>query len=147
LLIGNLGLIASDHAAYTNGPEDCCVVVRLQPGLLDPLLHRIPGGRCDLELHRALGLVLHHHGTGCHLVAVADVPDLEADEVAAAKLAVDSQIEEGELAHPALHLQANTEGPDVLELERCLPTDDLALVPRLAMNSVGIGSHDGLPSS
>jgi hypothetical protein len=81
------------------------------------------------------------------LVAVADVSNLEADEVATAKLAVDSQVEEGELAHPTFHLQANTKRPDVLELERCLLTDDLALVPRLAMSNVGVGSHDGLPSS
>ncbi len=33
------------------------------------------------------------------------------------------------------------------ELERRLLADDLALVPWLAMNSVGNGSHDGLPSS
>lgn len=32
--------------------------------------------------------MLHHHGSGCHLVAVADVPDFEANEVAAAQLAV-----------------------------------------------------------
>jgi hypothetical protein len=32
------------------------------------------------------------------LVAVADVADLEADEVAAAELAVDSQVEECKLA-------------------------------------------------
>ena len=65
-------------------------IVQSQPGSLDPLLHGLPRGRCDLELHGALSLVLHHHGTGGHLVAVADVPNLEADEVATAKLAVDS---------------------------------------------------------
>lgn len=35
----------------------------------------------------------------------------------------------------------------VLELERCLLTDDLALVPWLAMNSVGAGFHDGPQST
>lgn len=122
-------------------------VVRFQPRLLDPLLHGITGGRRDLELHRALGIVLHHHGAGCDLVAMANVPHFEADEVTAAKLAVDSQVEESKLAHPTFHLEASTNGLDVLELERCLPTDDLALVPRLAMNSVELGSHDGLPLS
>jgi len=78
---------------------------------------------------------------------VADVPDLQADEVAAPKLAVDSQIEEGELSHPAFHLQANTEGPDFFDLERHLLTDDLALVPWLVMNNGGNRFHDGLPSS
>ena len=119
----------------------------LQSSLLNPLLYSVSGRRRDLELHRALGLVLHHHGASCHLITVADVPDLEADEVAAAQLAVESQVEKGKLADPAFHLETNSNGPDVLELERCLLTDDLALVPWLAMNSVGVGSHDGLPSS
>ena len=73
--------------------------------------------------------------------------DPEADEVAATQLAVDSQVEECEFAHPVFHLQTNSECPDVLELERCLLADDLALVPWLAMNSVGDGPHGGLPSS
>jgi hypothetical protein len=81
------------------------------------------------------------------LVAVADVPDLEADEVAAAQLAVDPEVEEGKLAHSIFHLQTDSKRPDVLKLERCLLADDLALVPWLAMNSVGVGPHDGLSSS
>src|SRR4051794_6853145 len=99
-------------------------VVGPQSRLLDPSLHGIAGSRCDLELHGALSLVLHHHGPSSDLLAVADVPDLEADEVAAAQLAIDSQVEERELAHPAFHLEANTKCPDVLDLERCLLTDD-----------------------
>ena len=49
--------------------------------------------------------------------------------------------------YSALYLQADAKCPYVLELERCLLADDLALVPWLAVNSVGVGSHDGLPSS
>jgi hypothetical protein len=68
-------------------------IVGLQRRQLDPFLHRVTGTRRDLELHWALSLVLHHHGAGCSLIPVADVPDLQADEVAAAKLAVDAQVE------------------------------------------------------
>ena len=53
-------------------------VVRPQPGLLHPLLHGFARGRGDLELHRALSLVLHDHGARSHLVAMANVPDLLA---------------------------------------------------------------------
>ena len=63
------------------------------------------------------------------------------------EFAVDSQVEECKLAHPVLHLEADSERPDILELERRLLADDLALVPWLAMHGVGYGSHDGLPSS
>ena len=73
--------------------------------------------------------------------------DPEADEVAATQLAVDSQVEESKLAHSAFHLEADSKCPDVLGLERRLLADDLALVPWLAMNSVGDGPHGGLPSS
>jgi len=62
-------------------------------------------------------------------------------------LAVDTQVEERELAYSVLHLETNSKCPDVLELERSLLADDLALVPRLAVNGVGCGFHDGLPSS
>jgi hypothetical protein len=122
-------------------------VLGLQPCLLDPLLRSFPGRLRDLELHRALSLVLHHHSAGCHLVAVAYVPDLETDEVATAQLAVDSQVEECKLSNPALHLEADSKCPDILDLERSLLADDLALAPWLAMNSVGSGSRDGRPSS
>ena len=98
-------------------------VVRLQAGLLDPLLHSVSGRGRDLELHRTLRLVLHDHGASRHLVAVADVPDLQADQVAAAEFAVDSKIEECQFAHPVLHLKSNLERPDVLELERRLLAD------------------------
>jgi len=91
--------------------------------------------------------VLHYHGACCHLIAVADVPDLEADKVTPAQLAVDPQVEKRKLAHTTFHLKADSKRPDVLELEWRLLADDLALVPWLAMNSVGVGSHDGLPSS
>ena len=56
-----------------------------------------------------------------------------------------SEIEQA--PNPVLHVQTNSERPNVLELERRLLTDDLALVPWLAMNGIGYGSHDGLPSS
>jgi hypothetical protein len=78
---------------------------------------------------------------------MANVPNLETDKVTTAQLAVDSKVEESKLAYPALHLEADSKCPDVLDLERGLLADDLALVPWLAMNSVSVDSHDGLPSS
>jgi hypothetical protein len=76
-------------------------VLGLQPGLLDPRLQRVPRGLGDLELHRSLGLVLHDDGARRQLIAMTHVADLEGDEVAAAKLAVYAQVEEGQLTYPA----------------------------------------------
>ena len=92
-------------------------------------------------------LVLHDDRACGHLVAVAHVPDFEGDEIASAQLAVDAQIEEREFASTAFHLEADAQCPDVLDLERRLLPDDLAFVPRLAMNGIACASHDGLPSS
>jgi hypothetical protein len=78
-------------------------------------MNRLPGGRCELEPHRALGLVLQDHGAGRHLVAVADVPNLQAAQVAAAQLAVDPRLNRQARA-ATFHLQTNTKGPDVPSL-------------------------------
>ena len=88
--------------------------------------------------------MLHHDRSSGHLLAVADVPDLEGDEVTTAKFAIDSKVEECEVADPVFHLKSDSKCPDVLGLERRL---ELALVPWLSMNGVRYGSHDGLPSS
>jgi hypothetical protein len=60
-----------------------------------------------------------------------------ADKVASAQLAVDPQVKERQFAHPVLHPESDSKCPDLLELERCLLADDLALVPWFAMNCVG----------
>jgi hypothetical protein len=61
------------------------------------------------------------------LLAVVNVSDPEADEIAAAQIAVDSEVAERKLAHPAFHLQAALQRRDVPELEPCRLADDLAL--------------------
>ena len=122
-------------------------VLGLQLGLLDPRLQGVPGGPGALELDRALGLVLHNDGTRRQLFAMTHIADLEGDEVAAGKLAVDAQVEECQLTHQVLHLKPNPQRPDVLGLERGLLADDLALVPWLVIICVGNRTQDGLPSS
>ena len=119
-------------------------VIGLQSSDLDPLLNGVTGRWRDLELDGTLSLVLHHDRSSGHLLAVADVPDLEGDEVTTAELAVDSKVEECEVADPVFHLKSDSKCPDVPGLERRLLANDLALVPWLAMNGVRYGSHDGL---
>jgi hypothetical protein len=60
----------------------------LQPDKLDPCPHGLPGGRRDLELNRALRLAPDDDGAYRHLVAMAHVPDLQANEIASTQLAV-----------------------------------------------------------
>ena len=56
----------------------------LRPACLIPFLNGVASRGRNLELNRALSLVLHEHGARRYLVVVADVPDLEADQIAAA---------------------------------------------------------------
>lgn len=58
-------------------------------------------------MNGALRLVLHDDSARRHLVAVAHVPDLQRDKIAAAQLAVDAEVEQGEFAHSSLHLEAD----------------------------------------
>lgn len=82
-----------------------------------------------------------------HLVSMAHVPHSEGDEIAATQPTVDAQIEDDELAHPCLNLEADAQRSGVLELEGRILSDDLARAPRLVMIGVGCDSHDGLSSS
>lgn len=102
--------------------------------MLDPRLQGISGGCSDLELNRPLSFVLHHSRACRDLVSMADISDFECDQVTAAQLAVDAQIEERKLSYAPFHLEPDAKCPDILGLERCFLPDDLALVPRLAMS-------------
>ena len=77
--------------------------------------------------------------------SVAEVPEFEADEITATQLAVNAEVEEGQFAYTALHLKADAQCPDVLELERRLLPNDLSLVPRLVMSWVGVRLHRWAP--
>lgn len=66
---------------------------------------------------------------GQNLVAVRDVAKMNVDGVAVAQLAVDREIEHGQTPNLAVILQVNSNGPDVLWLQRWLLADQFAFVP------------------
>jgi hypothetical protein len=78
---------------------------------------------------------------------MTDIAGLQGDEVVRTQLTVDAQVEQRELAHTVLHLVADPERPDVIELEWSLLPDDLAFVPWLTTSVGARDAHDGLPSS
>jgi hypothetical protein len=84
--------------------------------------------------------VLHNDGACRQLIAMTHVPELHGDQVTAPKLAVDAQVEQGQLTHSVLYLEPYSKRPDVLDLERGLLTNDLALFPRLATQGTGTGN-------
>ena len=83
---------------------------------IQPLLQR--GARLfgDLKLNRTAGLVLDNRRPVSHAAARIYVIDPEPDEIAAAKLAINGEVEHRQIAFAfaALHLKADTDGPDLL---------------------------------
>ncbi len=65
-------------------------------------VQRLAGRRRDPGLDLPLGLLLEHHCACGQPVVAAHVADAQPDQVAGAQLAVDPQIEQGEVAQVAL---------------------------------------------
>jgi hypothetical protein len=84
-------------------------------------------------LNGTLGFLLHHDRSCGNAVAMRDIPNPQLDQVARSQLAIDGQIEQRQVSAVVGKLQSNPDSPDVLELERCLLTDELAFVPRFAV--------------
>jgi hypothetical protein len=61
-----------------------------------------------------------------------DVIDAHRHDVAASKLAVDREVEQGEIACSSFNMQFRSYRPDMAGPKRRLGSDELALVPRLA---------------
>jgi hypothetical protein len=102
-----------------------------EPG--EPIADSGAGLLCDLELHRPTGLLLDHGRSVPHPPAGTHVVNFQPDEIAASQLAVDRQIEHGKIAPAFLHLEAHSNGPDILRVQRALLADQASLVPRLAL--------------
>ena len=102
-------------------------ILRLQSGLGNPRQHRLPSWFGDFKLDRAPCLLLKHERTHCHYLAVADIAHSQLHQITSSKLAVDRQIEQSQIPAPPSDLQAYADCPNLLELERRLLADQLAL--------------------
>ena len=69
--------------------------------------------------------------------------DAQPDQIAAAQLAVDGQVEQGKVAQFAAELEPDPDGPDFLRLQRGFLAAQFAFVPRAAAMFDGI--HVTLP--
>ncbi|KVW95898.1 hypothetical protein ABW22_09285 [Thiobacillus denitrificans] len=107
------------------------IVLRPQIRLFDPCRYGRPGRFGQFELHRSLGLSLHDHRPGQYLVAVCHVPNVQIHQIASTQLAVDRQVEHGQVTNAMFVLEVDSDGPDVLGFEWWLLADQLAFVPRL----------------
>jgi hypothetical protein len=98
-----------------------------------PLADSTPSLLGDLEPHRPAGLFLDHRRSIANSPAGAHVIDPQPNEVAPPELAINGQIEHRKIALAPLHLEANTNGPDIPWLQRALLADQTPPVPGVAL--------------
>jgi hypothetical protein len=98
----------------------------------NPHQDRFAGRLGDFKLDRPLGFLLHDDGARGDAIAVGNIAHAQPHQITAAQLAVDRQVEQGELVFALAEFEAYPDGPNVFELEAGFLSDQLALVPRLA---------------
>jgi len=87
---------------------------------------------CQLETHRSARLLLSD-GRSVHRVAARrHVIDAQGNDITAAQLAVDSEVEERQIALSIRHLELSSYRPDVAWSQRWLGADELSFIPRHA---------------
>jgi hypothetical protein len=62
-----------------------------------------------------MSLPLHDDGPTGYAVPMPDIADAQPHQITGSELAVDREVEHGELSDPPRELQADADGPDVLE--------------------------------
>ena len=102
----------------------------LATGQSQILVDRHPRLVSEFEPNRPASLLLADGCTIHRIAAGRDVIDTDGDNVATAQLAVDRQVEEGEIPFLPLDLQLRPDRPDVAWPQGRLGTDELAFVPR-----------------
>ena len=76
--------------------------------LLDPSRDCFPRLLGDLKLHRPLRLLLHDDRPGSDMTALDHIVDAKPNQVAPAKLAVDSEIEQRQFAVAMIQSRSRT---------------------------------------
>ena len=75
--------------------------------------------------------------SGEHLAWIQRIGNLEPDEIASAKLTIDSGVEQGEVSVVLCDLKPNTDRPDMFRHQRALLPNEASLVPGGAVRTNG----------
>ncbi|MCK1495246.1 hypothetical protein IVB14_33775 [Bradyrhizobium sp. 180] len=114
------------------------------------VIEGLAGRLGKLEFDGTTGLLLADTGSIGRIAAGCDIIDFEGDNVATTKFAIDSDVEQRQIANPTFDLELCSNGPDVLGTEWRLRANDLSLIPRSPLGDVHVGawdiSHDDLLS-
>lgn len=88
----------------------------------------------DLELDRSPSLLLNDYRASPDLRSGDHIADSDLDQVTAAKLAVDRQIEQGTAPDASLAMKEEADGPDLLLGQWTLRADCLASIPSRSLS-------------
>src|ERR1700722_858584 len=91
------------------------IILWAYPRGADPGSQRLPGVLSDLELHRALGLLLHNYRARSDDISTTYIPHAQPHQITRSQLAVDGEIEECKLTGAVPDLQSYPDRPDVLQ--------------------------------
>jgi hypothetical protein len=89
----------------------------------------LAGLLAQLKPDRPSGFLLPHRCAIRCVSACGYILDADGDDITAAKLAVDCQVEHGEVASAAFYLELGPDRPDVFGSQRWLCPGELSLVP------------------
>jgi hypothetical protein len=111
------------------------------PGLLLATFDRLAGLFAQFESDWPSRLLLPNRCAVGGVSARSDILDLDCGDVTATQLAVDRQIEHGEVPSAPFDLEFRPNRPDVFGAQRRLCSGHLALVPRHSLNGRGGRIH------
>lgn len=117
--IDQKGILSSDEMIVLADTAREDRFVKTAATTCPPGEQRRAGGLQQLELDRPARLALDDRGT-VNLSASDNITDLRANDVTAAKLAVDGKVEQCTVAKAALMFQGGADRPDIIWLERLL---------------------------
>jgi hypothetical protein len=116
------------------------VLAFMQVFLLDSAPHSLAGLFRDLEQNGATCLALDHGGAGAHPSIEGYIIDPERNQITGSQLAVERQIEQGQITNPLCDLEPDPNGPDLPSLERRFRSNQLASVPRCGASARMVGN-------
>lgn len=111
--VHDAGVLPGRYMGRVMSPTREEVLLRLEIGLGNPCGDGIPGLFRQFKLYRPLSFALHDHCPWLNLTAMDDIANPEIDQIAAAQLAIDGEIEERQISNAMVVLKVNTNGPDV----------------------------------
>lgn len=126
-LVYDPGILAGREVRATMEAAGKETALLIQRVVGHPGRDRSTGWFCQLKLDRPPGLLLDDHGTLSDSPAGNHITDPQSDQVATAQLAVDGQVEQGQITPFPCDLESHTCGPDLTGLQGWLLTHESRL--------------------